>query len=220
VKSRALRKTAMLCLCLLSVGPFSIAMSSDQPTFAVRSPRYTLRPGDVLDVSFRYSPTLDQSVSVQPDGFINLREIGEINVQGKTVPELVALLTQKYSDVLNKPEIFVSLKQSDPPHIIVTGEVARPGRYDLHGDTTVSAAVGIAGGLTKSSKHSDVLVVRFKPDSTYTVERINLKQIYAGNFAEDVHLRPDDMVIVPKSKTATIREYMPPIGVGLTPSNF
>lgn len=210
---------AIACLCLWSC--FSFARGAeDQHTFGARAPRYTLRPGDIVDISFRYSPTLDQSVSVQPDGFVNLREIGELDVQGMTVPELTEVLSTKYSAVLNKPEIFVSLKQFDSPHVVITGQVARPGRYDLHGDTTLSAAIGLAGGLTPRSKHSDVLVVRLMPDHSYSVKRINLKQIYAGNFAEDIHLRPDDLVVVPQNKSSKVREYLPPVGMGVSPQSF
>ena len=36
----------------------------------VTEDRYRLQPGDVLDVQFRYSPEFNQTVSVQPDGYI------------------------------------------------------------------------------------------------------------------------------------------------------
>lgn len=205
----------VLCVCF----PFAHS-ADDQHTFAARSPRYTLRPGDVVDISFRYSPNLDQSASVQPDGFVNLHEIGELNVQGMTVPELTSVLSSKYSEVLNQPEIFVSLKTFDNPHVVVTGQVAHPGRYDLHGDTTLSEAIGLAGGLTLRSKHSDVLVIRQMPDQSYSVKRVNLKKIYAGNFAEDIHLQPRDLVVVPQNKTSKVRDYLPPIGMGVSPQTF
>jgi len=37
--------------------------------------RYVLHSGDVLDIQYRYTPEFNQTVSVQPDGYISL-EIG------------------------------------------------------------------------------------------------------------------------------------------------
>jgi protein involved in polysaccharide export with SLBB domain len=215
-----MRKRIFSTLLLLFTSlPFAYG-AEDQLTFPIRSPRYTLRPGDIVDISFRYSPALDQSASVQPDGFLSLREIGELNVQGMTIPELSSVLSAKYSAVLNHPEIFVSLKHFDNPHVVVTGQVAHPGRYDLPGETKLSGVIGLAGGLTPRSKHSDVLVIRQMPDHSYSVKRANLKKIYAGNFAEDIYLQPDDLIVVPQNKSSKIREYLPPIGMGLSPQNF
>jgi polysaccharide export outer membrane protein len=41
----------------------------------VTEERYRLQPGDVLEVQFRYSPEFNQTVTVQPDGYVSL-EIG------------------------------------------------------------------------------------------------------------------------------------------------
>jgi len=62
--------------------------SGNQPGFQLRTPRYLLRPDDVLDLSFEFSPEFNQTVSVQPDGYVSLRGIGEMHVAGKTIPEL------------------------------------------------------------------------------------------------------------------------------------
>src|SRR5687767_1945543 len=51
-----------------------------------RYPRYRLRSGDVLDLNFPFTPEFNQTVSVQPDGYINLRGVGDIRVQDKTTP--------------------------------------------------------------------------------------------------------------------------------------
>ena len=61
-----------------------------------------------------------------------------MQVGGLTVPQLSNLLEQKYSSILNRPVITVVLKDFEKPHIMVGGEVARPGRFDLRSDVTVS----------------------------------------------------------------------------------
>jgi protein involved in polysaccharide export with SLBB domain len=70
------------------------AVSANQPAngdtqFQSRSPRYKIAPGDTFDINFDLSPEFNQAaVQVQPDGFVTLRAVGDVKVQGQTVPEL------------------------------------------------------------------------------------------------------------------------------------
>jgi len=48
--------------------------------FHSRFPRYKIEPGDSMDVSFELNPEFNQTVSVQPDGFISLRGVGDVDV--------------------------------------------------------------------------------------------------------------------------------------------
>ena len=50
-------------------------MSATSPQFATRYPRYKIGSGDSFDVSFELSP---ETVTVQPDGFVTLRGIGDV----------------------------------------------------------------------------------------------------------------------------------------------
>ena len=43
-----------------------------------------------FDVNFDLSPEFNQTVTVQPDGYITLRGIGDVHVADLTVPELTA----------------------------------------------------------------------------------------------------------------------------------
>ena len=38
-------------------------------------PRYTLHSGDTVDLTLRFTPEYNQSLTVQPDGFINVNLI-------------------------------------------------------------------------------------------------------------------------------------------------
>lgn len=42
------------------------------------SHRYRIEPGDSFDVSFELSPEFNQTVSVQPDGYVTLRGVGDL----------------------------------------------------------------------------------------------------------------------------------------------
>ena len=134
--------------------------SDSTSTFNDRYPRYKLRPGDMFDVSFELSPEFNQTVSVQPDGFITLRGVGDVRVQGQTVPELTETLRKAYGQILHDPLISVTLKDFEKPYFIADGQIGHPGKYDLRGDTTLTEAIAIAGGFNDSAKHSQVLLFR------------------------------------------------------------
>ncbi len=55
-----------------------------------RHPLYRLTKSDVVDVNFTFSPDFNQSLTVQPDGFIALRGAGTIYAEGLTLPAVSA----------------------------------------------------------------------------------------------------------------------------------
>ena len=55
---------------------------------SVSPPQVNLQPGDEVEVKFYYTPELDITQMVRPDGNIALQLIGEVVVQGKTPGEL------------------------------------------------------------------------------------------------------------------------------------
>ena len=57
------------------------------PGLQQRNPRYKLRKGDSFDVDFAMTPEFNQVIAVQPDGYITLKAIGSMYVEGQTVPE-------------------------------------------------------------------------------------------------------------------------------------
>jgi polysaccharide export outer membrane protein len=193
--------------------------SADRPSPAQRYPRYLLRPSDVLQVTFPISPEFDQTVSIQPDGYIGLRGVGDLHIAGMTVPELIEALKKAYGQFLHDPIITVELKDFEKPYFIAGGQFGRPGKYELRGDTRVTEAVAIAGGFTEKAKHSDVVLYRRIPSGWIEAKRINVKQMLTSrDLSEDPYLRPGDLLYVPQSSISKIRQYIPNpgMGVGLT----
>src|SRR5437016_10195637 len=69
----------------------------------VTEERYRLQPGDVLEVQFRYSPEFNQTVTVQPDGYVSLEIGGDIKVAGMTVEQTRLAILRKASARLQDP---------------------------------------------------------------------------------------------------------------------
>jgi polysaccharide export outer membrane protein len=191
--------------------------------FQQRDQRYRLRKSDVIDVKFKFSPEFDQTVTVQPDGFITLDVAGDIKVEDKTVPELKEAIWRAYQGILHEPIVTVSLKDFDKPSFIAAGQVGHPGKYELRSDTTLVEALNIAGGLTDASKHSQVVLFRRASNEMVEARVFNVKQMLGSrNLQEDPHLFSGDMVFVPQNKISKIRRYLPSTSLGtyLNPTTF
>lgn len=191
------------------------------PELQRRNPRYRVESEDVLDISFPLAPEFNQpSVTVQPDGYITLLGVGSIHAEGQTLPELTQSLQEAYAKILHDPIITVDLKTFDPPYFIASGQVLRPGRYDLRGDLTVTQGVAIAGGLLESAKHSEVFLFRRVSSDWMEVKKLNVKQILqAKNVQEDLHLQSGDMIYVPKNKISKFKTFIPySAGVNQSPT--
>jgi polysaccharide export outer membrane protein len=197
------------------------APDSDVPVLEHRNPRYRVLRDDVLLISFPLSPELVQTVTVQPDGFISLQSTGSLYVLGLTVPEIVEVLKKTYSTILHDPIITVDLIDFQKPFFIVSGQVNKPGQFDLRYDITVTEAVAVAGGFAPTAKTQIFLFHRVSTDWV-EVKKLKLNDILKGkNLNEDAHLASGDMIFVPEKAITKFRKYVPyAIGTSLTSSAF
>jgi polysaccharide export outer membrane protein len=182
---------------------------SGVPQLQQRNPRYRLQRGDQVALNFTFTPEFNESVIVQPDGFISLREIGDIHAEGMTLPELTQSLQAAYSKILHDPVLSVTPQEFVHPYFVAQGELGKPGKYDLHGDTTVTEAIAMAGGFTPASKHSQVVLFRRVSPDLVQATKLDVKHMLkSGNLAEDMRLQPGDMLFVPKNLISKIGPFM------------
>jgi polysaccharide biosynthesis/export protein len=179
-------------------------------SFSERYPRYRLCKGDSFDVTFVLVPEFNQTVIVQPDGYITLNGAGSLHVEGETIPQLMESIRAAYGKILRDPIVSIVLKDFDKPYFIAGGQVTRPGKYDLRGDPTVVEAIAVAGGFNDNARHSQVLLFRRVSDGWTEARILNLKKMLnKGNLREDAHLLPGDMIFVPKSTFSKIQHFIP-----------
>ena len=108
----------------------SNSASTDAPMGSTNgSPRYRLRTGDSFDLDFALSPEFNQTLAVQPDGYVTLKGVGSIFVENQSVPELTETVKGAYAKILHDPVISIELKDFEKPYFIAAGQVARPGKY-------------------------------------------------------------------------------------------
>ena len=175
----------------------------------VTEERYRLQPGDVLEVQFRYSPEFNQTVTVQPDGYISLEIGGDLKVAGMTVEQMRQAILKKASARLQDPVATVILKEFQRPYFVVAGEVGQPGKIEMRERVTAIQAIMLAGGLKEGAKASQIVVFRKINSDLAEVKLLNLKNIRrTSDLENDLTLQPGDMVYVPRDKITKIERFM------------
>jgi polysaccharide export outer membrane protein len=171
---------------------------------------------DVIEPTFPYVPEFNQELTVQPDGYVTLRTVGDLRVQGRTLPELRQMLLEAYEPILREPVITITLKEFEKPFFIVAGQVKQPGKFDLRGPLTLTQGLALAGGLADGAKHSQVILFRRYAQELLEVKEIDVKKMLAAkDLSEDPLLRPGDTLFVPKSVMAKIKPFIPVPGIAM-----
>jgi polysaccharide biosynthesis/export protein len=196
---------AIVAASLLLTGIWSGAVSHAQ--VLQQRYRYTLLPGDKLDVKFRLTPEFDQSVIVQPDGFVQLDVAGDVKVAALTVEDAEKAIASSASKRLNDPEVSISLVTFQKPYYVVAGEVAKPGRFDMSDDTTAMQALLMAGGPTADGKVSEIIVFRRINGTNAQVKLLDLRNIKkTSDLERDCQLQPGDMLYVTRNWIARVTQ--------------
>jgi len=127
-----------------------------------------------------------------------------------TVPEVVDALKKAYAGILHEPIINVDLEDYQKPFFTVSGQVGKPGQYELRDDISVAEGIAVAGGLAATAKTQILLFHRTPQGDMFEVKKFNLKDILNGrHLNEDAMLKPGDMVFVPEKAITHFRKYVP-----------
>jgi polysaccharide export outer membrane protein len=215
-----MHKTAILILlsfcCTFAQG--QQAQTSDltlAPSLQRRAPEYRIGRDDVLTITFPLTTEFNQTVTVQPDGFISLMDGVSLRVQGLTIPEFTEQLRTAYHSVLHDPVIGIDVKDFQKPIFTIFGQVNKPGEYELRRDTTLPEAMALGGGLAPTSRTQVFLMRRMPGTSQFEVKKINLRLTLQGKVVEEqVYLQPGDVVFVPEKFITKFKKYVTYGGVG------
>ena len=176
----------------------------------VTEERYRLQPGDVLEIQYRYSPEFNQTVTVQPDGYVSLEIGGDLKIAGLTIEQTRQTILRRASARLREPVATIVLKEFQRPYFVVAGEVAQPGKIEMRERVTAIQAIMLAGGMKESARSSQVIVFRkINSSDMAEVKLLNLKSIRrTSDLENDLTLQPGDMVYVPRDKISKIERFM------------
>ena len=108
-------------------------------------------------------------------------------------------------NILIMPNDVISVPHAEAVYVI--GDVKRPGEFLLGAKSRMSVlqALALASGLEKTAATSKARILRASasPDLKRTEIAINLSKVLQGK-DEDVSLQPEDILLVPGSRTKTV----------------
>lgn len=209
--SMTLPKKAAFLLSALLVAGLTTAGAQQLKT----RPQYQIQPGDVMEVHYRYTPEYDQTVTVQPDGYITLNLVGNVKVSQATVEEARTAIIKQASERLNQPEVSITLKDFQKPYFVVAGQVVSPGKFDMRENTTALQAVMMAGGFKDTAKSSKIVLFRKINSDTAEVKVLDLNKMEKTSSLErDIALQNGDMLLVPQNAAAKFERFMKLTNIG------
>jgi polysaccharide export outer membrane protein len=175
---------------------------------------YLLGPGDIVQLSIAGFPDYVGEFQVLSDGTLSLPLVGVVPVEGMSLQAISRDLSRRFDYYLKYPIATLSLVQARPIRFAVSGEVNRPGTYDildaaevagLPADVTrplptVTQAVQQAGGITQKADIRNIQVRRTWPGQGRAdqVTTINLWELLQnGDLDQDLILRDGDSIFIP-----------------------
>jgi len=208
-----------------------IPIPDEIPPGVMRGQAYTLGAGDIVRVDiFDITPelALEQRYTILPDGTLNLPWVGSVPLAGLTLGEAGNVLAQRFGRFIRNPVVTVSLLAPRPLKVGIIGEVNRPGAYiisvisnevtqtSLNQRTAseggnqwprVSQAIQTAGGITGFANLREVRIRRPKVEGGEEIIAIDLwKFLNQGDLNQDILLRDNDTIIIPKAAALTPEE--------------
>ncbi len=186
--------------------PISAPSTNRPASSAQPAPDYRIHKGDKLSLKFLYQPELsDAAIVVRPDGKISLPMVDEVKAEGLTIKELKSTLEKAYREILLDPEITVNLLEFVAPRVFVTGQVVKPGSYDLRAGQTLYQIVSLAGGFTREAHRKQILHARPINERELKVVVVDITTLLKpGNNNLDIILQDGDYVYVPDSKMSKL----------------
>jgi polysaccharide biosynthesis/export protein len=189
---------------------FALAAASAQTTaFSDRDPHYKLQAEDKIEVQYRYTPEYNAVAALQPDGYVSLPFVGQMKLAGLSLEAAADAIKAKAGERLRDPEVIVLLKEYVKPYYVVAGEVAHPGRFELHGDVSLVEALAVSGGMKESAKRTQVVLMRKAGENNTEVRLLDVRKLMsATNIREDLAIHSGDMIVVPRNFISKIEPFM------------
>ncbi|MDP9045626.1 MAG: SLBB domain-containing protein [Pseudomonadota bacterium] len=153
---------------------------------------YAVGPGDEIILRAWGSIDVDYRTTVDRNGLLNLPKIGSFNVSGVRASELEKHLRAQIGRLYTNFDLSVTLGQLRGLKVFVVGPAQRPGVLNLASQSTLLAAVVMAGGPSSTGSMRKVLLKR---DGQVISELDMYSFLVEGDKSKDVQLAAGDVVV-------------------------
>ena len=163
-----------------------------QVAAAVDPNSYKIGPEDVLEVRVWREAELSGQVRVRPDGKITLPLVGDVQASGLTPSALQKKAAEAFSQILNSPQVIVSVVSVQSKKYFVSGQVERSGPFPLVTPTSILEALSLCG-FREWAKKGSIIIMRGDQRVKF-----NYNQVIKGKHLEqNIQLADGDHIFVP-----------------------
>lgn len=174
---------------------------------------YMLGPNDQITIHALEAEEIgDKPYRIGPNGYLTLPMIGRVKAAGLTLEELEAHLVSALKPYIRQPEVTVTVAEFHSQPVSIIGSVNTPGVVQLQGSKTLIEVLSMAGGL-RSDAGNNVIITRKQewgavplagarrdPTGQFTTAEVKVKDLLeARNPIENIAIRPDDIISIPRA---------------------
>jgi len=170
------------------------------PNLKIATPKsYVIGPDDELQLDIYGNNISNQRLIVSPDGLINVKYAGPVNVNGMTIEQatgvLKSRLTKFYPSLSSgETKIQLSLGSIRSIQVMVIGAVKKPGTITLPSIATLFNALYASGGPLDNGSYRNIELVR----NNKVVGKADLYDfIMKGDQSSNLSIRDNDVIRVP-----------------------
>jgi polysaccharide export outer membrane protein len=187
------RVLSLIFISAILLTGFSFAQESKESELSYTESAYRINANDLLEITVFGEESLNTRSRLDTDGTIVFPLLGRVSAVGLTKKELESKITELLAkDYLVNPQVSILILEF--ARLTVTGQVVKPGPYELKPGLTVMQAIALAGGLTSKADSKNIKLIRTEEKEKATFE-INIEDILSGT-AKDVTLKPADLIFV------------------------
>jgi protein involved in polysaccharide export with SLBB domain len=168
-------------------------------------PDYVVGPGDGLSVEMWGGVSRRLQQTVDREGRISLPAVGAVQVSGRTLGDVQHLVQSALRSQFRDVEADVSLAQIRTVRVYVTGDVLRPGAYDVSSLSTPLNALFFAGGPTPEGSLRTI----FHKRAGKLVQQVDVYDLLLHGVRSDLQgLESGDTIFVPPASGEVTVEGM------------
>ncbi len=152
----------------------------------------------------------NHTARVTPEGTISAPMLGSVPAQGLTLAELRQELHARYGEQIEGIEVVPVLSRRAPRFVYVLGEVARPGRFELTGPTTLLQALSLAGSWNAGANLRQIVVYRRSEDWRLMAAMFDLHATLHGKQlcpTGETWLNDSDVIVVRKRRIIAVTDF-------------
>ncbi len=192
-----LRQRWISGVALLLLAPI-VPAQTPAPAPAPSEGGYTVKPGDLLNISVWKEPDLTRpEVLVRPDGQFSFPLVGEVDARGKTVAEINKVVKERLGRFMSQPEVTVAVQEVRGNKVYVIGQVTKPGEFIVNPRVDVMQALSMAGGATPFAALGDITILRRTAGKQVALP-FRYNDVARGrNLEQNIQLEAGDVVVVP-----------------------